>query len=112
MIITQTMPINLEQKTKEISKPYTPIDIARVNNQVIRMALVDGEFHWHKHTDEDELFYVYKGKIEIQFRDQDNIILKQGEMFVVPKNTEHCPKSIVPSYVILFEPLKVNTKGD
>ncbi len=105
--------IDLEQKIEEIGgKPYSPVEVARVNDKVVRMALVDGEFHWHKHAGEDELFYVYKGEIEIQYKDRDNVRLKKGQMHVVPKGIEHCPKSIEPSYVLLFEPYQVNTHGD
>ncbi len=105
--------INLEKKIKEIEgKPWSPIDIARTNDQVVRMALLEGEFHWHKHTKEDELFYVVKGDINIQLKDQPNINLREGEMVVIPKGIEHCPKSSEPSYVLLFEPFVLKTIGD
>ncbi len=105
--------INLERKIKEINgKPWSPIDITQINDQVVRLALVKGEFHWHKHTDEDELFYVLKGKIIIQLKDQPNINLSKGEMVVIPKGVDHCPKSSEPSYVLLFEPLILKTAGD
>ncbi|MFQ5891693.1 MAG: cupin domain-containing protein [Candidatus Methanofastidiosia archaeon] len=104
--------INLEDKIKQIDKPWSPIEVARVNDQVVRMALVKGEFHWHKHTDEDELFYVYEGSIIIQLKDQPDITLHEGEMVVIPKGVEHCPKSAEPSYVLLFEPYVLQTRGD
>jgi len=53
--------INLGGKIKQIEKPWSPIEVARVNDQVVRISLAQGEFHWHKHSGEDELFYVYKG---------------------------------------------------
>jgi mannose-6-phosphate isomerase-like protein (cupin superfamily) len=104
--------INLEDKIKQIDKPWSPIELARVNDQVVRISLVKGEFHWHKHTDEDELFYVYKGRIIIQLKDQSDIALDEGEMAVIPKGLEHCPKSAEPSYVLLFEPCVLQTRGD
>jgi len=104
--------INLEEKIKEIKKPWSPIEVARVNDQVIRMALLEGEYHWHKHSNEDELFYVLKGSIIIQLRDQLSMTLNEGEMAVIPKGIEHCPKSPKPSYILLFEPLALDTKGD
>ena len=104
--------INLEDRVKEIDKPWSPIEVARVNDQVVRMALLKGEFHWHKHTNEDELFYVYKGSIIIQLKDQPDIALHEGEMAVIPKGMEHCPKSVDPSYVLLFEPYVLQTRGD
>ena len=105
--------VNLEKKMDEIrGKHCSPIDIAQVNDQVVRMSYVDGEFHWHKHTDKDELFYLLKGKLIIQVRDQPDITLSAGQMAVIPKGAEHCPKSIEPSYVLLFEPITLQTKGD
>jgi quercetin dioxygenase-like cupin family protein len=104
--------INLADKIKEIDKPWSPIEVARVNDQVVRMALLKGEFHWHKHANEDELFYVYKGSIIIQLKDQPDIALHGGEMAVIPRGLEHCPKSVEPSYVLLFEPYVLQTRGD
>ena len=72
--------INLDDKTEEIDKPWAPIEVARINDQVVRMALLEGEFHWHKHAGEDELFYVYKGSITIQLKDQPDISLQEGEV--------------------------------
>ena len=104
---------NLKDKVKEIGiKPWSPIEVARVNGQVVRMALFDGEFHWHKHKFEDELFLVYIGEIEVQYKDRPNIRLKEGDIAVVPKNVEHYPKSIKPSYILLFEPLELKSHGD
>ena len=105
--------INLEKKIHDFEgKPWSPIDITRINDQIVRMVLVEGEFHWHKHSNEDELFYVLKGEIIIQLKDQSDVNLKKGEMVVIPKGIQHCPKSSEPSYVVLFEPSVLNTKGD
>jgi len=104
--------INLEEKIKEIDKPFSPVEVARLNDQVVRMALVKGEFHWHKHTNEDELFYVYKGCITIQLKGQADITLHEGEIAVIPRGLEHCPKSVEPSYNLLFEPYVLQTRGD
>ena len=104
--------ISLGNKIREIDQPWFPIEVARVNDQVARMSFVKGEYHWHKHTNEDELFYVYKGKIVIQLKDQEDIPLQEGEMAVIPKGVEHCPKSIEPSYVLVFEPYVLKSRGD
>jgi len=106
-------PVSLKNKMDEISgKHCSPIDVARVNDQVVRMSYVDGEFHWHKHTNQDELFYILKGKLVIQIKDHPDIILSQGQMTVIPKGVEHCPKSIEPSFVLLFEPFALQKRGD
>ena len=105
--------INLEDKMDEVTgKHCSPIDVARVNDQVVRMSYVDGEFHWHKHVKQDELFYILKGKLIIQLKDQPDIILSEGEMTVIPKGIEHCPKSVDPTYVLLFEPFVLKSRGD
>jgi mannose-6-phosphate isomerase-like protein (cupin superfamily) len=102
----------IEDKIREVDKPWSPIELARVNDQVVRLAMVRGEYHWHKHSNEDELFYAYIGSITIQLRGQPDIILHEGEMAVIPKGTEHCPKSDGPAYNLLFEPAALQTQGD
>lgn len=108
------MPIekfNLNEISKQFTEPWKPKDIENINNFVIRAAKFDGEYHWHKHESEDELFIVFKGKIKIQTRNKD-IILGEGEGVKIPKNVEHCPVSLEPSIVLMFEPLKLESKGD
>ena len=105
--------INLNNKMSAINgKHCSPVDVARVNDQVVRMSYVDGEFHWHKHTNQDELFYILKGKIVIQIKEQPDVTLSEGQMVVIPKGVEHCPKSIEPSFILLFEPFILQTRGD
>ncbi|MFW9856730.1 MAG: cupin domain-containing protein [Candidatus Thorarchaeota archaeon] len=104
---------SLDNIIKEIDgRPWHPIDVAIVNDQVVRMALVKGEYHWHKHNNEDELFYVVRGKMTIRMKDDVDIKLVTGETVVIPKGVEHCPKSDEDTYVLLFEPMKLKTKGD
>ena len=93
-------------------KHCSPIDVALLNDQVVRMSYINGGFHWHKHTDQDELFYILKGKLIIQLKDQSDIILSEGQMAVIPKGVDHCPKSIEPTFVLLFEPIVLQTRGD
>ena len=68
------------------------------------MALAKGESHWHKHPGEDKLYYVYKGSMIMQLKGHPDVALHEGEIVVVPKGVEHCPKSVEPTYVLLFEP--------
>ncbi|MFX0091425.1 MAG: cupin domain-containing protein [Candidatus Hodarchaeota archaeon] len=74
--------------------------------------MYDGEYPWHKHEKEDELFYVHKGRIVIQFRNRENVVLNEGEIVVVPKGVEHSPKSLEKSYVLMFEPSTLKSPGD
>lgn len=104
--------ISIDSAIKQIKQPWQPIEMARVNDQVVRLALMKGEYHWHKHENADELFLCLKGILIIQLKDQPDIILKQGELAVVPKGVEHCPKSEEETYVLMFEPSNLESKGD
>ena len=104
--------INLEKITKTLQKPWSPKDILELNDQVIRIALFEGEYHWHKHEEEDELFFVIEGEITIQRKNQEEIIIRKGEMVLIPKKTEHKPISKEKSFVLLFEPKKLKSRGD
>lgn len=105
---------SLKDKIEEIAgRPWYPVEIAKVNNQVVRLALCKGEYHWHKHDNEDELFYVVEGELVIQMKKPYlDIVLKKGEIAVVPKGVEHCPKSDADTYVLMFEPYSLQSKGD
>jgi len=108
-----TMIINLKNYMDKINGRHCqPINAIKVNDQIVRMSYIDGTFHWHKHIDQDELFYLIKGKLIIQLKNQLDITLSPGEMTVIQKGIEHCPKSIEPSYVLLFEPISLQTHGD
>ena len=89
---------------------WSPIDIATVNDQIIRAACFQGEFHWHSHK-YDEMFFVLKGHIVI---DTENgpIELKTGQLAVVRKGIEHKPRSDERSIVLMFEPQALVSKGD
>ena len=102
---------NLVEVDRQLGEKYwSPIDVAYINDWVLRAAAVKGEFHWHTHK-EDEFFLIYKGKITIQ-TENGNIELSEDEGYVVPKGVKHCPKSEERSVVLLLEPKEVNTKGD
>lgn len=104
----------LQDKIEEIAgRPWLSVDVARVNDQVVRMALCKGEYHWHSHENEDEFFYVVQGELTIQMKPPNiDIILREGEMAVVPKGTEHCPKSSCDTYILMFEPFSLQSRGN
>ncbi len=104
--------IDLEDVIETIDRPWSPVDVARVNDQVVRMALFQGEYHWHRHKDEDELFYVYRGRIVIHMKGRPDVDLEAGQLAVVPKGLEHRPTSPDPSYVLMFEPCVLQSTGD
>lgn len=102
---------NLERVDKQLgNKFWSPVDVAYINDWVLRAAAVKGKFHWHTHKD-DEFFLVYKGKITIQTENR-NIELSKGEGYVVPKGVKHCPIAKRRAVVLLLEPARLNTKGD
>jgi mannose-6-phosphate isomerase-like protein (cupin superfamily) len=92
-------------------EPWSPVDVAVVNDQVVRAALFDGEYHWHKHDEEDELFMVYMGRIRIHLEDEI-VELSEGQLCVVPKGVLHKPEADNPSVVLLFEPSVLKSRGD
>jgi len=105
--------INIQQKLTKFSAHWHPHQIAIVDNMQVLLAKIKDEFVWHKHDDEDELFQVIKGTLEMHFRDKIEII-KQGEIIVVPKGVEHCPKTINGEevHVLLFEKLTTAHTGN
>ena len=104
---------SIEDGIKEIDgRPYHPVDVARVNDQVVRLALFKGDYHWHSHQEEDELFFVLRGKMTLQLEDHPDLTLNEGEMAVVPKGIKHRPVSDEGAYVLMFEPAGLKSKGD
>ncbi len=96
--------INLAQKFEKFSELWTPKIIGELNDQFIKIAKVKGEFVWHSHEKEDELFIVQKGTLFIDFKDKTEIV-KPGEMIIVPKGVEHRPRTNGEEvFLILIEP--------
>jgi mannose-6-phosphate isomerase-like protein (cupin superfamily) len=104
--------VDVEKTAQAIEDLWSPVEVARVNDQVVRLAKIQGEYHWHKHTNEDELFYVLKGRVVLQLKDQPDITLDEGQMAVVPKGMEHCPRSDEVSHLLVFEPHALVSRGD
>ena len=102
---------SLENLKQQITTPWTPVKVFEANNQVGYFALFKGKYKWHSHQDYDETFYIYEGKIIIQIKDGEDIDLEAGDMAVVPKGTEHCPKSDVDSYVLMIEPKTIQSEN-
>lgn len=103
--------INIQEKFKLFSDLWTPKKVGELNGQQILLAKVKGEFVFHKHEFEDELFLVIKGVLEIELRDK-TITLKEGEFYIVPKGIEHKPIAKEEVHILLFEPLSIKHTGD
>ena len=106
-------PINICEKHKLFSKQWHPHRIATVDNMQVILAKIKGEFVWHSHTDEDELFQVLKGTLHMQFRDRIEVV-KEGEIIVVPKGVEHNPstKNGEEVHLLLFEKMSTAHTGN
>ena len=103
--------INLQEKLTKFSEHWSPKVIAQMNDYHFKIAKVKGEFVWHDHPETDEVFIVLKGQLEIQLRD-GNVVLKEGEMFVVPKGLEHKPLAEQECHILLIEPVGTVNTGD
>ena len=101
--------INLAQKLSMFDEPWLPKIVARLNDYDIQVVKIQGEFVWHVHDETDELFLVISGRLTIQMRD-GNVELGPGELYVIPRGVEHCPRSDEGAEVMLIEPTgTVNT---
>lgn len=103
--------INLIEKFSQIDKSWDPKIIGELNNQHVKLVKFKDEFDWHKHEQEDELFLVIKGSFEMQYRDR-TIHIKENELVIVPRGTEHCPKANEDVCVLLFEPVSTLNTGN
>ena len=106
-------PINIEKKFTKFSKNWHPHQIAIVDDMQVILAKLKGEFVWHSHNNEDELFHVIKGTLYMQFRDRTEVV-KEGELIVVTKGVEHnpCTKNDEEVHVLLFEKLSTAHTGN
>jgi mannose-6-phosphate isomerase-like protein (cupin superfamily) len=103
--------INIQEKFKLFSDFWSPKKVGELNGQQILLAKLKGEFVFHKHDDEDELFMVIKGSLDIELRNK-TITLNEGEFYIVPKGTEHKPIAKEEVHIVLFEPLGIKHTGD
>jgi mannose-6-phosphate isomerase-like protein (cupin superfamily) len=103
--------INLAEKIGLLEGPYSPGIVGYLNDYKLAVVRVQGEFVWHSHEGTDDFFLVLKGRLTIQLRDRD-VVLDEGELFVVPKGVEHCPKADVETHVLLIEPRGTANTGD
>ncbi len=103
--------INLAQKLTLFDDYWSPKIIGDLNDSYIKLVKVKGEFVWHQHADEDELFLVVKGRLLIKLRDRD-LWLNAGELAVIPKGVEHMPVAEEEAHILLLEPKTTVNTGD
>jgi mannose-6-phosphate isomerase-like protein (cupin superfamily) len=103
--------INLDKKFDLVKDLWNPRVIAELSGQQVKISKVKGEFVWHDHKNEDELFYIIKGTLKMMFRDK-TVEVKEGEMIVVPMGVEHKPVADEEVWMMLFEPNNIKHTGD
>ena len=114
---TKQMPkiqaINILEKFSKFDKTWTPHIIGELNEQYVKLCKLKDEFVWHSHQHEDELFMVFKGTLLMDFKDQDTVEVKEGEIIIIPKGVEHRPRTngdLV--FNLLFEPKETKHTGN
>lgn len=95
--------VNLAEKFALFDDYWSPKIAGEFNGQQIKLAKLKGEFVWHHHANEDELFWVIKGKLVIKLRGED-VVLQEGEFFIIPRGVEHKPVALEEVHVVLIEP--------
>ena len=103
--------IDLAEKLSLIDERWSPRIVAELNGQHVKLVKLEGEFIWHSHAEEDELFLVLDGEIDIHLRD-GVVHLAPGELVVVPRGVEHKPVARKLAHVVLFEPRTVRNTGN
>ncbi len=103
--------VNIVEKLEAFSEYWKPRIVGELNNQHVKLVKLKGEFVWHHHDDEDELFLVIKGRLTIKMKDHD-ILLNEGEFLIVPRGVEHKPVAGEEVHVLLFEPKATLNTGN
>ena len=103
--------VRLAEKLGLLEGPFKPGLIGYLNDYKLLVVQVHGEFVWHTHEDTDDFFLCLDGEVTIQLRDRD-VVLGPGELYVVPRGVEHCPRADQPAHVLLIEPRDTVNTGD
>lgn len=103
--------VNLAEKFSLFDDCWSPKIVGELNDFHVKLAKLEGEFVWHHHDEEDELFLVIKGQLQMRFRDRD-VWLEQGEFLIVPRGVEHLPVAREETHVLLFEPKSTLNTGN
>ncbi|MCZ6531564.1 MAG: cupin domain-containing protein [SAR324 cluster bacterium] len=103
--------VNLAEKFSRFEEHWRPKIVGEVNDVHVKLVKLQGEFMWHQHEREDELFLVIKGRLQIKLRDGD-LWLEPGELAVIPRGVEHCPVAEEEAHVLLLEPKSTVNTGN
>ena len=104
--------VNLKDKMRRVQEYWSPKIVGELNDTYVKVVKLQGEFVWHHHAGEDELFFVVEGRLRMQLRDS-NCDLGPGEFIIVPRGVEHCPKALTDEvHVVLIEPRTTLNTGN
>ena len=103
--------VNLKAKFGAFSSHWEPKIVGELNGQQVKLAKFQGEFIWHSHENEDELFLVVSGSFDMLFRNR-SVTVSEGEFVIVPRGVEHCPSAKEEVHVLLFEPANTLNTGN
>src|ERR1700752_4329239 len=103
--------INIAEKLSQFSDHWNPRIVGELNGQHVKAVKLKGEFIWHHHDHEDELFLVVKGTLRMKFRDREAVV-REGEFVVVPRGVEHCPVAHEEVHIVLIEPKSTLNTGN
>jgi mannose-6-phosphate isomerase-like protein (cupin superfamily) len=103
--------VNIQEKLDRFTEHWSPKVVAELNGQAVKLVKIQGEFVWHHHDHEDELFWVLKGQLRMEFRDQV-VLVNPGEFIVVPHGVEHRPVAEDEVHLALFEPTETLNTGN
>jgi mannose-6-phosphate isomerase-like protein (cupin superfamily) len=103
--------INLTEKFNLFTEQWHPKIASELNDSYVKIAKVQGEFVWHQHENEDELFFVVKGTLTIQLRDQE-LTIHEGEFAIIPKGVEHMPVAEEEVWIMMLEPKTTSNTGN
>ena len=93
-------------------EPWFNQTLTTVNDAVVRLGIIEGDFHWHKHAVEDEFFLVLEGRLEIEIEDRDPVVLNPHDGVTIPKGVMHKPRAHARTVVLMVEPASVVPTGD
>lgn len=103
--------VNVAQKLSHFDEHWSPKIVGELNGQHVKLVKISGEFVWHHHDDEDEMFLVVDGRFRMEFRDRE-VWIEEGEFIVVPRGVEHRPVAEEEASVMLFEPASTLNTGN
>ena len=103
--------INLNEKFNLFTEQWSPKIAGELNDSYVKIAKMQGEFVWHHHENEDELFFVVKGTLTIKLRDKD-LVMREGEFAIIPRGMEHMPLADEECWVMMLEPKTTSNTGN